>query len=243
MIKSLCWLAFEQLPLSVAFSSLTIYLSNDWWRCFLLIAFDQLDEVLRIDEYLAFMLYLLTFLRLEPILSLRWSLIDYEIAILFIFFWFTEITRLHSWLLWLVILKDLELFDCWSCCLIPLPEGKLLLAYLFALVIQYLGLAMMAMRLDDIKDVLGLGGCSIAVIIAFNDRLSNDSSDHTFAIRPKDIIRVFVILKLQIQIFNYFIRRFHLLLVALYLNVQLHLHICQFLDLGEIFHPAGSLFE
>ena len=102
---------------------------------------------------------------------------------------------------------------------------------------------MMAMGLDDVKDVLGLGGSSIAVVIAFNDRLSNNPSDHTFAIGTEDIIRVFVILKLQIQIFNYFIRRFHLLLVTLYLNIQLHLHICQFLDLGEIFHPAGSLFE
>lgn len=57
---------------------------------------------------------------------------------------------------------------------------------------------MMAMRLDDVEDVLWFGRGSITVIIAFDDRLPNDSSDDTFTIRAEDIIRVFVILKLEI---------------------------------------------
>lgn len=55
---------------------------------------------------------------------------------------------------------------------------------------------MMAVRLDDIENVLALGGGSIAIVISFHDRHSNDPSDYAFTIRAENIIRVFVILKL-----------------------------------------------
>lgn len=89
---------------------------------------------------------------------------------------------------------------------------------------------MMAMGLDDVEDVLGLGGGSITVI-AFNGRMSNNPSNNTFTIRSEYIISVFVILKLEVQIFDDFVSRLHLLLIALYLNVQLHLHIGQLFNL------------
>ena len=242
MIKSLSRLALEQLSFSVAFSSFTIYLFDDWRRRILFISLYQLDEIFCIDEYLAFMLYLLTSLCFEPIFSLDWSFLDYQITVFLIFFGLTEITRLHGGMFWLIILEDLKLLDCWGCCFIPLPEGKWLFDYLFSLIIQDSSLTMMAMRFDNIKDMLSLGGGRVAVI-AFDGRMSNNTSNDIFSIWTKDIIGVFVILELEIKIFYNFVSCLHLFLITLYLNIQLHLHIGQFLDLWEIFHSAWPLFK
>lgn len=129
LIVSYCWLTLVQLSLTVAFSSLFCQLLHNWRQVFVVCLY-QLYEVLSVHHDLGLVLDMFASLCLESISS--WTVfVDYEITVLLLFlfclFWLAEVSWNHAWVLRLIVLENLEIFDSRWSSIIPLSESNWLL--------------------------------------------------------------------------------------------------------------------
>jgi len=62
-------------------------------------------------------------------------------------------------------------------------------------------------------------------------------------LRSKNVIAIFVIQQLEIQVLDDLICSLHSSLIAMNFNIFLGLHVDQLLDFIEVFHSARSLCE
>jgi hypothetical protein len=237
VIISLSGLSLMQPALAIALAPLLVLLDN--WRSFLLVGLDELDEVLSVDEYLALVLHLLS---LEPIPALAPLLHD-QVAVPLLLLRLAKVARLHGRLLRLVVLEQPQLLHHWRAGVVPPAIGQRLLE-LLALLAHNPGLAAVAVRLDDVEDVLRVGVGATGSIVAVSQRGDpDDAASDALAVGAEDVVGVLVVLELKVEVLHDFIGRLHLLLVALDLDVELGLHVDQLLDLGDVLHPAGPLLE
>lgn len=239
-----CRIFFIHFPFSVPF---LLY-------CFLLLpnhrvgefpSFDQSYEVLGIHHDLSFIVLFLTFLCLKSFSPL-WRFFRYEVAISSIFFLRLEFKLwLEDRLIWvLVVFEHFELFH----------EGRVIIfskrkrlfqscSIIFSLLWLNFPLLLFS-SLYHFHELLRLGYILIVTILRyFDSTLANYSYFFVFGVRTKNIIGIFVIWELKVEIFYNFVGSFHLFLIWLNLDVPPRLQVYEFFDFGEVLHAAWPLLK